>query len=151
MRDNEIIKALECCSSNATGDEHCKDCPYNFTEYCGEESAKDILDLIKRKDAEIERLETIKKYIDIVIHEDCEYPTAESYNKAFQKALARLYDNTKAKSEAYKEFAEELKRHCSDIDSDNINEPTVLILWDAEATIDDAVKEMTEKGGGADA
>lgn len=47
-----------------------------------------------------------------------------------------------AKQESYMELAEELKRHCSDIDSDNINQPNVRILWDAEATIDDVVKEM---------
>ena len=56
MTDNEIIKALECCSSNATGNEYCKDCPYNIYEYCGEESSKDTLDLINRQKEEIERL-----------------------------------------------------------------------------------------------
>ena len=48
----------------------------------------------------------------------------------------------RAKAEAYKELAEELKRYCSDLDTDNINEPSVRILWDAEATIDYVVKEM---------
>lgn len=155
MTDNEIIKALECCRDDERYDtcEYCLKCPvsnYNLNEETEAVNCVDALltraiDLIKRKDAEIERFETVKKHIDMVIHRNCEYPTGESYNKAFQKALARLYDNTNVKAEAYKELAEELKRHCSDIDSDNINEPTVRILWDAEATIDDAVKEMTER------
>lgn len=63
-----------------------------------------------------------------------------------QKALNQSEDyRLIAKIEAYKELAEELKRHCSDIDSDNINEPTVRILWDAEETIDYVVKELMEE------
>jgi hypothetical protein len=48
------------------------------------------------------------------------------------------------KVKAYKELAEELKRHCSDIDSDNINEPSVCILYDAEETIDGVLKDIME-------
>ncbi len=60
-----------------------------------------------------------------------------------QKALNQSEDyRLIAKAEAYKEIAEELKMHCSDLDTDNINEPSVRILWDAEATIDKVLKEM---------
>ena len=126
ITDSEIIKALECCSSNATGNEYCKDCPYNFTEYCGEESAKDTLNLINRQKAEIERLENTLN--DVLDRQPLLVERAEKY----------------AKTEAYKELAEELKGCCFDIDTDNINEPTVRILWDAENTIDDVVKELME-------
>lgn len=57
MIDNEIIKALECCSI----DDHigvCKECP--FTDVCDEDGQalqKHALDLINRQQAEIERLE----------------------------------------------------------------------------------------------
>ena len=51
-----------------------------------------------------------------------------------------------AKVEAVNEFAERLKARCTDLDTCNINEPTVRILYYAEETIDDVVKEMTEGG-----
>ena len=55
MTDNEIIKALECCK---TGDD-CKGCPYyaNGRYTCGEHFNEDVLDLINRQKAEIERLQ----------------------------------------------------------------------------------------------
>ena len=89
MTDNEITKALECCSSNATGNEYCKDCPYNFTEYCGEESAKDILDLINRQQAEIEELRNIVKADLLTAKED------------FKLSIS---DISKIRAEAIKEF-----------------------------------------------
>ena len=57
MTDNEIIKALECCSTESV----CDNCPYgggcinqnNNTHFM----AKDALALINRQKAEIERLE----------------------------------------------------------------------------------------------
>lgn len=53
MTDNEIIKALECCS-NAVG-EKCKECPIN--KNCLEvELNKEALDLINRQKAEIKEL-----------------------------------------------------------------------------------------------
>lgn len=108
MADNEIIKALECCANN-TNDSVCYEnkCPL-FGQKCIDILSKNALDLINRQKAEIERLKTVKKHIDTVIHRDCEYVSNESYNEAFQKALARLYDNTNAKSEAIKEFAEKI-------------------------------------------
>lgn len=61
MTDEQIIKALECCSV----DNHigvCKDCP--FTEVCDEDEQalqKHALDLINRQKAEAERLHTLCK------------------------------------------------------------------------------------------
>lgn len=66
-------------------------------------------DLINRLQAETKRLKTVKGHIDTLIHRDCEYPTEEAYNEAFQKVLEHLYDNANVKAEAYKEFAERLK------------------------------------------
>ncbi|MBE7039113.1 MAG: hypothetical protein E7398_00110 [Ruminococcaceae bacterium] len=59
MKDNEIIKALKCCR-----DCKCKECPcYNKEiDGCKEIDEQDILDLINRKQAEIERL---KDFCDI--------------------------------------------------------------------------------------
>ena len=66
---------------------------------------------VAEKDKEIERLKAVKKHIDILIHRNCEYPTAEAYNEAFQKALEKLYDNTNTKAEAYKECIEKVKEN----------------------------------------
>lgn len=105
LTDNEIIKALECCSKK-----NCKQCP-NFSEdiECSEKLINLTLDLITRQQAKIERLTAVKGHIDTLIHRGIEYPTAEAYEKAFQKALEHLYDNVNAKTEAYKEFAERVK------------------------------------------
>ena len=63
MTDNDIIKALECCIS----DENCENCPLyhkkieNACTLTVVEFYKEILDLINRQKAEIERLKkTIK-------------------------------------------------------------------------------------------
>lgn len=53
MTDDEIIKALECCSDTTT--ESCNGCPFLYN--CKQGSLKSIaLDLIKRQKAEIEAL-----------------------------------------------------------------------------------------------
>jgi len=83
MTDNEIIKALECCSNRYD----CYSCEY-YNQYCKGDmnvTLKDALDLINRQKAEIEALiagqETLQKYI------------------------------VTAKAEAIKEFAERLKKN----------------------------------------
>ena len=54
MTDNEIIKALECCFIN----NNCTGCPLQSppTEECLKVACSSALDLIKRQQAEIERL-----------------------------------------------------------------------------------------------
>lgn len=58
MTDNEIIKALECCTNNISS---CKDCLYEFShtenKWCDEVLIEDAFALITRQKAEIERLE----------------------------------------------------------------------------------------------
>ena len=51
MTDNEIIKALECCEVEFD----CTDCP-KFTEQGCNGIASEVLDLIKRQQAEIKKL-----------------------------------------------------------------------------------------------
>ena len=62
LTDEEIVKALECCSGGITG-ETCKNCPLNLSnsgvEACYYDDTileKYALDLINRQKAEIERL-----------------------------------------------------------------------------------------------
>lgn len=86
MSDNEIRKALERCP------QHTECCYCNSLEECGNKRilTTSVLDLIHRKNAEIERLNAISE-----ICGDCHRQYAEKIEKA--------------KSEAIKEFAERLK------------------------------------------
>lgn len=112
MTDNEIIKALECCTQNVG----CNGCPFNNSiEFiylggyaCAEAMRKSALNLIKRQKAEIERLQYIKKHINDVILEDCVPETPEAYNMCFQKLIKKLTNTKAAKSETIKEFEEKI-------------------------------------------
>ena len=57
MTDNEIIKALECCS-HRNEDLPCDGCPaYNIAQMCMEDLMSDAFDLINRQKAENEELQ----------------------------------------------------------------------------------------------
>ena len=118
MRDNEILKALECCR-----EWKCKECPCYIkeTDGCKEIDEQDILDLINRQQAEIERLQIRNKTLtDISVNYDWKF--------------------AKAKFEAITEFAERLKN-----DKELICDDT-YIEENLEEYVDNLVKEMTEKG-----
>ncbi len=101
MTDNEIVKALECCTSKM----QCFDCPRfdgiwgmrAFT-HCDSKMKSDALDLINRQKAEIERLkgEVAKEFICFVGNphkvEQCPY----------------LEELSKVKAEAIKETVEKV-------------------------------------------
>ena len=56
MTDKETIKALECCITT-NRKYKCADCPYKKTlGFCIDKLNKDVIDLINRQQAEIERL-----------------------------------------------------------------------------------------------
>lgn len=61
MTDNEIIRALECCSDEELP--FCSVCPYYLqdkdNDYCREDMNKDALSLINRQKAEIETLKML--------------------------------------------------------------------------------------------
>ena len=114
MTDNEIIKALECCSKPVI-EECCSECPYHLS---GQENCHkllgDIIDLINRKQAEIERLQKV--------------------NDSFTD-IGKLYSEIKV--EAIKEFAKRLKSPIY------INSNLLVYQCEAvESMIDDIVKEM---------
>lgn len=128
MTDNEIIKDLELWSDGMCGNCECVD--EGLAETC-----LNAIDLINRQKAEIERLKTVRGHIDTLIHRDCEYPTEEAYNEAFQKALEHLYDNVNVKAEAYKECIEKVKAL---FPSDN--EP--YQYWEIHEGADNLLKEL---------
>lgn len=71
MTDNEIIKALECCSQ----EDMCKQCPYRMA--CLDDKyinivSKDALDLINRQRAKIERYKGVIKILenDVTVKEN---------------------------------------------------------------------------------
>ena len=117
MTDNEIIKALECCSEPYN---ICAECPMpNHIKddcRCGEHLANYALDLINRQQEEIERLQNTIN--DILDRKPILVERAEKY----------------AKSEAIKEFAEKLKEIVKFTDD-------TYECWEIEGYIDNLVKE----------
>ena len=102
MTDNEIIKALECCSTTMAGE--CKECPlYKRVDNCTSKLTKNALDLINRQKA------------DKIIAERHEKDARELYKNVVLQLKT-------AKSEAIKEFAE---RVCKDRVS---NDPVVIAV-----------------------
>lgn len=128
MTDEQIIKALECCATD-DGDD-CSQCPYGNIVYksgsggCVNRCRKDALDLINRQKAENEKLRQRIAYLEKSI----DYSRKE-YNQLLQKLQ-------QAKSEAIKEFAEQLIRTADGDDEYG----TVFVF-----NINDLVKEMTEE------
>ena len=143
MTDNEIIKALECCS-HRNGDLPCVDCPaYKIAQMCMEDLMSDAIDLINRQKAEIERLQMDNKQLqsDVINANqnwdhikglwECEKEKVES---AKQKVICACKMLNTVKSEAIKEFAEKLKNRNTTMDKRIISVEIV----------DNLVKEMTE-------
>lgn len=124
MTDNEIIKALECCSE--IDRKFCDNCTYNREEDCIISLTRDALSLIKRQKAEIERLQQ-------------KYELSEAEREANVKGFTESLE--KVKAEAVKEFAERAK-------STMFNEDFLLCEpCDMANIIDNLVKEMTEDEG----
>lgn len=125
MTDNEIIKALECCTEESY--ENCNECPYSIdSERCERmKLLEDVLDLINHQKTEIERL---KKEIQI---------TKDAYTMLQTK-------NEIIKLEAVKEFAARLKENISD-DCHIVSDEGEYVGYDCDDVrhcIDSLVKEM---------
>lgn len=80
MKDNDIIKALECCSVHPM---KCKQCPYKKIACCTDAHRKDALELINRQKNYIETVkhlkagteaEAVKKFMEIL--KRVSYPVA---------------------------------------------------------------------------
>lgn len=137
MNDSEIIKALECCTLPSG----CNDCPYvsKSAGRCSTAMVKDAFGLIKRQQAEIDRLN-----IDLKAMRGA----ANSYKAHYEDLKSENLETIKilktAKSATVREFAENLKsRKRKIIINDNYSSaslPLFIILPD------DIDKLMEETG-----
>lgn len=128
--DDEIIKALECCNEC-----NCKQCPCFAEDVngCKEIPTDQILALINRQKAEIERLKKIgdDKTSEVLRHD------------ASIRELHKQLET--AKSEAIKEFANCLLKKVFPYDGLDIDKRKYAINAGAvEKAIKDLVEEMTE-------
>lgn len=140
--DEEIIKALECCLITTTK-KACIECPFNKQKLCDKDQwalEKYAIGLINRQKSEIERLKTENKiYIEanqVIGHQrDQRDKEIDELQKQIDGLDVR---ENKIKAEAYKEFAEKLKKDlfykCGDI---NYSE-----TCDFRKLIDNLLKEM---------
>lgn len=98
MTDNEIVKALEYCFTNDWNRTKCDKCKfYTGTTQCVEDLKSASIYLIKRQQAEIERL---KCEMGKLLPKDCAYTVQMEVSNKLE---------TQIRSEAVKEFAERLK------------------------------------------
>ena len=146
MTDNDIIKALKCCSNSCdNGFAKCDECPrFEEASGCTLKTMKDALDLINRQKVEIKRLQEVKEQLesDVVnANMNCDHfeNLAEQLGKDVDIKLNYIFELeeklTNAKAEAIKEFAERLKKIA-------IEKGSVPIVF---VDIDNLVKEMTEQ------
>lgn len=96
MTDNEIIKALECCTDESY--ENCNECPYSTDTLSCErlKLLKDSLDLINTLKAEIERLKkevSVARDAYISIQDRYEHTKAESYKEFAGIIKDKWFDN----------------------------------------------------------
>ena len=164
MTDNELIKALECCSD--TANKSCKEKKCPAIKECMTDVdilEKSALYLINRQKAEIERLQKLQKptktsgfkielgkvvfYTHILNGYRHEYANLDEVVKELNLMLQQHYSKDvivahyksklqTAKSEAYKDFAEKLKADF--VSWENYGGKYVKFL------IDKLVKELTE-------
>ena len=86
MTDNEIIKALECCYRK--GGTPCRDCPFNEFEDCNDVLMADyVFNLIKRQQAEIERLKEQPYTFQIEVSKKIESEIRAKVIKEFAERL----------------------------------------------------------------
>jgi hypothetical protein len=169
MTDNEIIKALECCSSQKVN--ACDDCPFYERCYNNDEFIeKEAIDLINRQKAEIDRQKDHIELLEIekqAIKKDSEKSRTAAMEvikkqdaeiERLKKVVSHLEDYAngvadQVKAEAVKEFAERLKSflaiNCRTVSEDNPNTDDIIFGYeidDVDIFIDNLVKEMVGEG-----
>ena len=149
MTDNEIIKALECCSTGETyADCEKNGCPLYLgitmgCKYIDKENQlySDALGIINRQQSEIERSEKKEIEIDDFCRRLCRMRMLNGDAIASYEDLQNYIQE--AKSEAIKEFAERLKNkiktECNPYGKPTFDYDTSLAIM---RYIDNLVKEM---------
>ena len=115
MTDKDLIKALECCNKD-----DCDNCPYKRN--CKNVMC-DVLDLINRQQAEIERLNKEVKYWEV-------------------EAKEARADINQAVAEAVKEFATRLEEYSYE----SMGNYGIIHMVVSVKDIDNLVKEMVGEG-----
>lgn len=122
MKDNDIIKALECCGIK----NDCQGCYFDTHEaedICAREVVKNAFDLINRQQAEIERLkdEVSKTRRKALLEASSKFAGHSDYHgdtilcklicmaEGKEVEIAKPLDKSKIKSEAVREFADRVK------------------------------------------
>ena len=133
MNDNDVIKALECCSSE---DMDCKGCPYDGLPACyvgcAGKLAGDALDLINRLQAENERLQKQCEMNQIT-------PACATGMPKTLASIKKMYAT--AKSEARKELAELITDKASVVQINSFDYAYQI----TEEQIDNLLKELDGK------
>ena len=125
--DEQIIKAMQCVIGNGVS---CSECEYQKVlpfPSCRRMCAEQALDLINRKNAEIERLQNRNKFLEI------------EYKNQGNLFWARVQTSN---LEAIKDFAERLKRTSIGLEIGDDKKLKMTVV--STAAIDNLVKEMTE-------
>ena len=122
MTDNEIIKALECCSQRSG--HTCSKCPYHdCNDECVEKRNADIVDLINELQQENEVLNSMLWLFEEKYNTDTEWLKSEtkrlgtllrSYTLKYGPDTAISERIAEIKEEAINEFVDELKKACRD-------------------------------------
>ena len=142
--DDDVIKALECCSPIISEDFDCDICPYN-EKGCNTRLVRDALALINRQKVEIESLKIANEKMYSANKE--QEAEIESLTHRYELAVAEREANVKGfaetlktiKAEAIKEFAERLRKRARMPLGTLYG--TMVYLKD----IDTLAKEMTEE------
>ena len=124
LTDNEIKKALECCSKD-----DCDNCPNDFGN-CYSNLSKFALDYINRLEAENERLQ---KYHDDMESAICSFREDDAKVKFLKRQI---------KAEAHKEFAERLKEEATKMIMMHNDIPVKTDYQISGDNIDNLLKEM---------
>ena len=154
VKDNEIIKALECCSSQTT-EITCGNCPlFNVGRVdCYRLLANNSLDLINRQKAENDNWEKQFRILDVECsrlekkteEQQAEVERLQKGNDELGKAIAGAYElncfleatRKIVRVEAIKEFAERLKQEIN-IRPTHSNEQNKYVCF----LINNLIKEM---------
>ena len=141
LTDSEIVKAMECKIKFK-----CPECPYFHSFPCDKCNTmlKDTLDLINRIQAENERLKEENNQLHkAFVNAECNYDDMRlKYIDKKVDVDRLLISNAEIKAEAYKEFAEELKKKIFFVNIHNCEKAEIKCIDLKPEHIDNLLKEL---------